>query len=89
MAAASSRSDSLACRVLVLALFRLAIVAAFVLAGVWGAGSSVMPLAAKGALGTPSQETTIRLVAYSSAPTGIGAFALVLWGLRLTGIRRD
>jgi (hydroxyamino)benzene mutase len=61
------------------------IVVAFVLAAVWGAGGSTIPLAAGGALGTPAQETAIMIVAYSSAPTGIGAFALILWGLRLSG----
>jgi (hydroxyamino)benzene mutase len=61
----------------------LAIVAAFVLAGVWGAGSSTMPLAAGNAQGSPLQEAIIMMVAYSSGPTGICAFALILWGLRL------
>jgi hydroxylaminobenzene mutase len=60
----------------------LAIVAAFVLAAVWGAGGSVMPLAAGTARGSEFQEAAIRIVAYSSAPTGIFSFALVLWGLR-------
>jgi hydroxylaminobenzene mutase len=59
----------------------LAITAAFLLAAVWGAGHSIMPLA--GALeGKPWQETAITVVAYSSAPTGIISFALILWGLR-------
>jgi len=61
----------------------LAIVAAFVMAAVWGAGNTVMPLAAAGARGTDLQEIAITIVAYSSAPTGIASFALVLWGLRL------
>jgi (hydroxyamino)benzene mutase len=33
------------------------------------------------AQGTAFQEGTIRLVAYSSAPTGLVSFALILWGL--------
>ncbi len=60
----------------------VAIVAAFLLGSLWGAGSSTMPLAAAGARGTLSQEAIIKLVAYSSAPTGIMAFALIFWGLR-------
>jgi len=61
----------------------LATIAAFVLAGIWGAGNSIMPLAAGSAHGTAGQETAITVVAYSAAPTGILAFALILWGLRI------
>jgi (hydroxyamino)benzene mutase len=60
----------------------LAIVAAFLLGSIWGAGSTTMPLAAEGARGSALQEAIIKGVAYSSAPTGIIAFALILWGLR-------
>jgi hydroxylaminobenzene mutase len=60
----------------------LAITAAFLIAGIWGAGKSTMPLAGA-PMGTPFQEAVIAAVAYSSAPTGIIAFALILWGLRL------
>jgi len=60
-----------------------ATIAAFLLAGVWGAGSSIMPLAADGAHGSNFQEEVIRVVAYSAAPTGIASFALILWGLRI------
>jgi (hydroxyamino)benzene mutase len=42
-----------------------------------------MPLAAGDARGTVLGETLIMVVAYSSAPTGIAAFALVLWDLPL------
>ncbi len=59
-----------------------AILAAFVLGAVWGAGGETMPLAAGGARGSDSQEAVIRVVAYSSAPTGLVSFALILWGLR-------
>jgi hydroxylaminobenzene mutase len=59
-----------------------ATIAAFSLAGVWGAGNSVMPLAAEGAHGSDFQEAAIRVVAYSAAPSGITSFALILWGLR-------
>ncbi len=59
----------------------IAIDAAFLMAAIWGAGQMTMPLS--GALrGTPFQEAAIAAVAYSSAPTGIIAFALILWGLR-------
>jgi hydroxylaminobenzene mutase len=33
--------------------------------------------------GSVFQETFIKVLAYSSAPTGLTAFALVLWGLRI------
>jgi (hydroxyamino)benzene mutase len=58
-----------------------AIVAAFIIAATWGAGKSSMPLAGA-PIGTPFQELVIAAVAYSSAPTGIIAFALIFWGLR-------
>jgi (hydroxyamino)benzene mutase len=61
----------------------LAIAAAFLMAAVWGAGNTVMPQAAGPARGTDLQELAITIVAFSSAPTGIASFALVLWGLRL------
>ena len=34
--------------------------------------------------GSLFQETFIQVLAYSSAPTGLTAFALILWGLRIT-----
>jgi hydroxylaminobenzene mutase len=63
----------------------LAIVAAFVLGSLWGAGHETMPLAAADARGSVFEERVIMVVAYSSAPTGIIAFALILWGLRREG----
>jgi (hydroxyamino)benzene mutase len=60
----------------------LATIVSFMLAAVWGAGNTVMPLAAGSARGSALQETVIMVVAYSAAPTGIIAFALILWGLR-------
>jgi len=60
----------------------LAIMTAFLLGAVWGAGSTVMPLAAGPAHGSDSQEAIIRVIAWSSGPTGIAAFMLILWGLR-------
>ena len=62
----------------------LATVVSFLMAAVWGAGNSVMPLAAGAAHGSDFQETAIMIVAYSGAPTGIVSFALILWGLRVT-----
>jgi hydroxylaminobenzene mutase len=60
----------------------LAIVLGYAMAAVWGAGNSVIPLAAGAAHGSAFQETAIAAVLYSAAPTGIAAFALILWGLR-------
>jgi len=60
-----------------------AILAAYVMAAVWGAGNGTMPLAAGSAHGSAFQEIVIKGVAYSSAPTGLLAFALILWGLRM------
>lgn len=60
----------------------LAIDAAFLMAAVWGAGNETMPLAAGAAHGSAFQEAIISVVSYSSAPTGIISFALILWGLR-------
>jgi hydroxylaminobenzene mutase len=61
----------------------LATIASFLMAALWGAGNSIMPLAAGAAHGTHFQETAIAVVAYSAAPTGITSFALILWGLRI------
>jgi hydroxylaminobenzene mutase len=59
-----------------------ATIAGFILAALWGAGGSITPIAAQGARGSDVQEITIQLVMYPAAPTGIIAFALILWGLR-------
>jgi (hydroxyamino)benzene mutase len=61
----------------------VATVVAYLLAAVWGAGNSVMPLAAGAAHGAPFQEAAIHVVLYSAAPTGIVGFVLILWGLRI------
>lgn len=64
----------------------LAILAAYIAAAVSGVGLETIAL--MGELphglsqGTPFQETGIKVLAYSSAPTGITAYALILWGLR-------
>ena len=72
-----------------LAYSALAIIAAYMMAATWGAGDSVIRLAAHTGHGSVVQETAIAVVAYSSAPTGIIAFALVLWGLRSGPVRGD
>ena len=58
-----------------------AILVAYLLGAIWGAGNETMSLGGGTAHGSGFQEGTIRLVAYSSAPTGLTSFALVLWGL--------
>ncbi len=63
----------------------LATIVAFLMAGIWGAGNSIIPLAAGAAHGTDLQEAAIMIVGYSAGPTGIASFALVLWGLRGDG----
>ena len=59
-----------------------AILAAYLTGAIRGAGNETMPLAAGAAHGSPFVEVVIKIMAYSSAPTGIVSFALVLWGLR-------
>ena len=63
-----------------------AILAAYVLGAFWAAGNETMAMAAGVAHGTPVQEGIIKAVGYSSAPTGIVAFALILWGLRIPNV---
>ena len=65
----------------------LAILAAYTIAAAWGVGNQTIVLA--GELphglhhGNVFQETLIKILSYSSAPTGLAAFAFVLWGLRM------
>jgi hydroxylaminobenzene mutase len=59
-----------------------ATIAGFVLAALWGAGGTILAIAAQGARGSDFQEAVIQAVMYPAAPTGIVAFALILWGLR-------
>jgi (hydroxyamino)benzene mutase len=65
----------------------LAILAAYTVAAFWGVGIETISL--MGELphgltqGSPFQETVIKVLAYSSAPTGLTAFGLMLWGLRI------
>jgi hydroxylaminobenzene mutase len=55
----------------------------YILAAVWGAGNSTIPLAAGSAHGSDIQEAIIKVILYSAAPVFFVAMALVLWGLRL------
>ena len=55
----------------------------FVLAAVWGAGNTTIPLAAGDARGSASQEATIKIIIYSAAPPFFVSMALILWGLHI------
>jgi (hydroxyamino)benzene mutase len=65
-----------------------AILAAYTIAAFWGVGNETIRLMGELphglAHGTVFQETFIKFIAYSSAPTGLTAFALILWGLRIS-----
>lgn len=52
------------------------------LASLWGAGNSIIPLAAGAAHGTPMQEAVINFGLRSAGGALIVALVLVLWGLR-------
>src|SRR5215467_5027893 len=64
------------------------ILAAYTLAAIWGVGIDTIAL--MGELphglshGTAFQERIIKALAYSSGPTGLISFGLMLWGLRIT-----
>ena len=55
----------------------------YVMAAVWGAGSSTIPLAAGTAHGSAFQEASIKAVLYTAAPTFLISIVLILWGLRM------
>ena len=55
----------------------------YVMAAVWGAGNSTIPLAAGVAHGSTFQEAIIRVVLYSAAPMFFISMALIIWGLRI------
>ena len=65
----------------------LAILLAYTIAAILGVGLDTIRL--MGELphglsrGSANQETVIAILAYSSAPTGLTAFGLMLWGLRM------
>ena len=60
----------------------------YVLAAVWGAGNSTMPLAAGTAHGTPFQEAVIKVIIYTAALPAILSFVLMLFGLRVAPSQR-
>lgn len=70
------------------ATFFLAVYGAFanwantLLAAAWAAGGSMMPMAAKGLMGTPIQEMAIGFGATSLSLAFLATCCLVLWGLR-------
>lgn len=53
----------------------------YVLGSMWGAGNSMLPLAAGTARGTAGQEGIIKLLLATSALTMVASVALILWGL--------
>ncbi len=53
-----------------------------VLAAVWGAGNSIVPMAAGQARGSALQETIIVVMLRSAALALIGSTVMILWGLR-------
>lgn len=55
----------------------------YVMAAVWGAGNSIIPLAAGTAHGSAFQEAIIKVVLYSAAPMFFISMALIIWGLRI------
>jgi hydroxylaminobenzene mutase len=56
--------------------------AANLLAAIWGAGNSMVPLAAGSARGSILQEMVIRILLISAAVSLISAAGLTVWGLR-------
>ena len=52
------------------------------LGAAWGAGSSIVPIAAGGAQGSTAQEIVINICLRSAGAALIISLALVLWGLR-------
>lgn len=55
----------------------------FILAAVWGAGNTVMPLAAGPARGTALQEAIIRDLVYTAPLPFFVSMGLLIWGLRM------
>ena len=52
------------------------------LGGIWGAGASMLPMAAGSARGTPLQESIIAAGLFTSAVALVGVCGLLLWALR-------
>jgi (hydroxyamino)benzene mutase len=67
----------------------LATLIPYVLAAIWGAGNTTIPLAAGAARGTGVQEGVIKGILYSAAPAVLISLVLILWGLRLGGAKAD
>jgi len=69
-----------------LAYSTFSILAAYTVAAIWGVGIETIRLMGELphglAHGTTFQETVVKVLAYSSAPTGLAAFVIILWGLR-------
>ena len=76
----SQRAARMACGLAVYGC--LAAWTANLLGAIWGAGSALLPFAARGARGTPLQEFIIALGLRSGGIALIVAAALILWGLR-------
>lgn len=51
------------------------------LGGIWGAGASMMPIAAKGLTGTPLQEGIITFLLISISIAMVVGVAMIIWGL--------
>ena len=52
------------------------------LGAIWGAGSSMLPMAAGAARGSDLQEAVIRVLLVSGALSLVSTMVLVVWGLR-------
>jgi (hydroxyamino)benzene mutase len=55
------------------------------LAGIWGAGNTMLPIAAGQAHGSLFQETLIAIVLRTAALSLISSVVMILWGLRAAG----
>jgi hydroxylaminobenzene mutase len=55
---------------------------ATLLAAIWKAGATMMPMSSGGVYGTPAQESAIRLLLISAALCQVILALVVLWGLR-------
>jgi hydroxylaminobenzene mutase len=54
-------------------------------AAIWGAGNSMVPIAAGAAHGSPTQERFISIALRSAAVSLVATAAAILWGLRGAG----
>jgi hydroxylaminobenzene mutase len=81
------RASRIACWFFVYSVFATLI--PYVLAAIWGAGNSVIPLAAGNAHGSDFQEAVITVVLYTAAPTVIISLVLILWGLHIVDVQSN